>query len=222
MMQMKRVRVLILILSFVGASNAQTQGQAPQRTTVGHKYLGEPISEVYTPEMDTQMTSKCPQLAEQHKQFGGFSGKSFDPSVEMIVRELKICQEYLEVKASGEGTLHVSLPKLEANEHPKLYDAWMNFHGGRINYIYMFWTQYSPFSEQVQLLTEKYGPPTKNEIVTKQNGFGATWQLGQATWSLANGDSILAEETMDHDGHETHVVFTWSGAPKEPATKSPY
>jgi len=43
-------------------------------------------------------------------------------------------------------------------------------------------------------LTARYGAPTTHEIVTYQNGFGASWQLPRNGWVLPTGEMIVVKE----------------------------
>jgi hypothetical protein len=52
--------------------------------------------------------------------------------------------------------------------------------------------------QQMDFLEAKYGEPTKTEIVTLQNSYGAKWDCFHATWNMPDGAIILAIESIEN------------------------
>ena len=50
------------------------------------------------------------------------------------------------------------------------------------------------FDAYVEQLTAKYGAPKLDNIVHKQNAYGAQWDDGQAIWTMSDGGTIAALE----------------------------
>jgi hypothetical protein len=55
------------------------------------------------------------------------------------------------------------------------------------------------FDNVVADLEARYGKPTTHEIVTYQNGFGASWQLPRNGWVLPAGEMIIVKEERTPD-----------------------
>jgi len=68
----------------------------------------------------------------------------------------------------------------------KLADVTITFLGGS-------------FDSVMQQLVEKYGQPTHSGTVEVQNGFGARFEVGQATWAMPDRVDIEVTQTVRND-----------------------
>jgi hypothetical protein len=54
---------------------------------------------------------------------------------------------------------------------------------------------------ELQLVIDKYGPPTSANIVAYQNGYGAHWDCFEDTWIMTDGAQIVAWESIIEQDH---------------------
>ena len=82
--------------------------------------------------------------------------------------------------------------------------------------------------QEIAMLTEVYGQPTKSETVPYRDIMGAKWECSRVYWSMPDGTEISAEETID-SYDDFRRVLTIVLATKEaiqkfqtPPPKNPY
>jgi hypothetical protein len=81
-------------------------------------------------------------------------------------------------------------------------------------------------AQQIQLLTDVYGAPSKTESVPYQNSYGAAWDCPRVTWIMPDGALIVGVETINSGGGITgpfplfSVSFYSAGAVRHMATQS--
>jgi hypothetical protein len=64
----------------------------------------------------------------------------------------------------------------------------------------------SSFAESALAITQKYGPPTTNEVNTYTNALGGKWECGDAMWLRPDGDVISVHEYIMNVLGPTRVV----------------
>jgi hypothetical protein len=76
---------------------------------------------------------------------------------------------------------------------------------------------WGPDGIQVELgfLIQKYGTPTKNEVVTHQNLYGAKWEGVNAFWQMPDGTLITAGDARNEEGRLQLVIDFKSAATVE-------
>jgi len=57
-----------------------------------------------------------------------------------------------------------------------------------------------PFEEVVSDLVKRYGAAANTESRVSQNGYGATWNVGTASWLMPDGTEIAARERISFGG----------------------
>jgi hypothetical protein len=57
------------------------------------------------------------------------------------------------------------------------------------------------FRDEVDLLTQVYGKPSKIDRTPYQNGYGARWESSIVAWNMPDGTRILAIESTSFDYH---------------------
>jgi hypothetical protein len=65
------------------------------------------------------------------------------------------------------------------------------------------------FHDEVDLLTQVYGKPSKIDRTPYQNGYGARWESSIVAWNMPDGTRIVAIEfsSFEHHGELLFVAF---------------
>jgi hypothetical protein len=81
------------------------------------------------------------------------------------------------------------------------------------------------FSQQVAFITQRYGAPTKTDVLKYRNAYGAEYDGAVAHWNLANGDTVnVREGYFLNDGVNVRRIYVTMSEPRttDTAVKSPY
>jgi hypothetical protein len=65
---------------------------------------------------------------------------------------------------------------------------------------------------ELGLLIQKYGKPTKNEVITHENLYGAKWEGLNASWQMPDGTLITAGDIRNDYGNQQLVIIFKSAA----------
>jgi hypothetical protein len=89
----------------------------------------------------------------------------------------------------------------------------VEFHQGKL--VSMVFTVDSSYNDVATDMTKKLGAPSKQGYATYQNGFGATSQYGEATWSLPDINATVTESPYAnkrgiHDSVVVVIDTKWS------------
>lgn len=128
-------------------------------------------------------------------------GHNIGESVEQFLTragyDLSICQQ------KKQGGMNLVCRDLAKGNEPCVKE---NCYGGKDGFRYtlkdhkLFSVEYvstDGFATIVTSLTEKYGKPLETHIEVVENGFGARYQVGRATWVMPDGVEIAANESVN-------------------------
>jgi hypothetical protein len=71
------------------------------------------------------------------------------------------------------------------------------FANGRLSTVSIVPASFIEFANEVNLLTQTYGKPSKIEAIPYQNGYGAHWERSRVTWFAPDGIIIIANERTE-------------------------
>lgn len=83
----------------------------------------------------------------------------------------------------------------------------LNFEGSKLIAVRIEPSYSTSFELQLLELTKKYGKPTTVNSTTMQNGYGATWDQGYASWKMPDGAEIDEMEIVVSGSRSVHVDF---------------
>lgn len=83
----------------------------------------------------------------------------------------------------------------------------LNFDGSKLVAVRVDPSYGTSFELQLLELTKKYGNPTTLNSTTMQNGYGATWDQGFASWKMPDGAEIEEMEVVVSGSRLVHVEF---------------
>ena len=77
--------------------------------------------------------------------------------------------------------------------------------------------------EEIDLLVQAYGKPSRVKTVPYHNAYGLQWECSELYWTMADGTQIAAVESVNqHDDRVLVVVLASKEAMKETAGPNPY
>ena len=204
---------LALLLASPTLAQQTPAQQTPDRTMVGHTWLGETFDEKFPPEAWQKALVGCApiyKLADEK------------PDIFATGTNLPLTRACLVLRDAKQGKDAVVPLPGDANGPTNVL---LHFVKSKVIEIRVLWDAHTTFDEQMTFLIQKYGPPTTRGTSTVQNAYGAQWEVGRATWALANGDSIRVDETVnveENQRREVLVTFWSKDAPAPPQVKNPY
>jgi len=141
------------------------------------------------------------------------------------------CKLLSSIRDGEAGTFYTT------NKDQKIKVGWL-FVGGKVAEVSMeqildfdatgSYVHVSTAQEQIRLLTQAYGPPSKTETDTYQNDYGVKYDAVKAAWNMPDGTLILAAENLtftDGLGRHWNVRFISKQRAEELAKaqeKNPY
>ena len=167
------------IKMFVGAillTAVASMGQDVKPTTVRGHALGETI--------DAYLDSVALKIPQQHP-LASVNAADLRAKCKASPKH-RLCASIAEVDQTGQALFPDPTGADYFFSGGKLADVTITFLGGS-------------FDSVMQQLVEKYGPPTHSGTVEVQNGFGARFEVGQATWAMPDRVDIEVTQTVRND-----------------------
>ena len=129
---------------------------------------------------------------------------------------MAICSVFADFRAGKDGEFKLPKERLEPG-----MEATVKFHAGKIDELRMVWkVDETSLEAQRLILTQKYGEPEKTDSIQFQNGIGAAWHCEQASWTVKNGDRIVAFDGIVSGHHRVSVDFVWKNKPQVSKVKN--
>jgi len=178
------MKILILTLALGSSVFAQTPTEVK-----GHS-IGESADDFYTKAGRPNLVAECRSAGSDKK------------AAKKLKVDFKMCQAVL---ASESGSRVFTTDPKFARGDTAILD------GGKLAAVRLEFSK--DFSEILPQLTEKYGKPQTLTSETLQNGFGARFEVGRASWAMPDGAVISVVESIVHgdtvgDFRVTEVTFS--------------
>lgn len=215
---MRPSQKLLGLLGFVFFSCGAAQAaQQIERTRVSEYELGETYEEMVSPEAQKKMDAVCPQAEAQYAASIPKWLLTDHKIGDDLRATLDFCTASADFRAGKDGEFKLPKDKLK----PGMEAVTVKFHASKINEVSIIWKpDETSFDTERLTLTQKYGAPEKTGSVQFQNGTHAMWHCEQASWSLKNGDRIIAFDGVVSGHHRVSVDFVWKNKPQVSQVRS--
>jgi hypothetical protein len=202
-------RLSALILAFLLAP-ILAAAQAPSRTEVKGHEIGEGAEEFYTKAGYGEFILQCRSAAGDPKKVKKLHCEI--PLSALAGERIQVTDPNWEPEAGrkSDKRLGIKLPPVDT----------AILSGGRLVSVRLGIGR--PFAEILPDLVDKYGKPSSASTESLQNGYGATFEVGRAEWSMPDGVIITAIEQVtfaDSLGYfrTTDVTFSSRDEAKHPS-----
>ena len=181
---MKDVGLLIGALMLVaGTAVAQAAPPASPPTVVTGHAIGESVADFFVKAGAPDLVQNCRSVGNNRK------------AAKKLKLDLKLCRGA--IQADSGGRIATTDPNF-----PGMHDAELGYgqailDNGKLVSVNLEFAK--GLADVLPDLVQKYGKPLKVESETKENGFGAQFELGKALWNMPDGTTIFAAESIEFD-----------------------